>query len=459
MPHLTQELAQFIHQLRHHEIPTSGTVAVRRGISDYLGVMFAGRNEAVVQHALSMVTLTHNSGSANVLGDRGKASTADAAFVNAVAGHALDYDDTGLDGHPSVVLGPVVLAEAESLGCNWQSAVTAYIAGYETWADLIARDADKHHGKGWHPTAVFGVVACAAASAHLRQLNVAQTVNALGISASLASGLVVNFGSMTKPLQVGLAARNGIIACQLAQRGLTATHDALENPHGFLAALSPKGQVDLVRPCAAGQAWQIQLQGLNIKRYPVCYAVHRVIDACLSLLADVQGQVEQIELIHVHMGHLQAAMLRSSHPQNALDAKFSAQFAVACALSNGHVNLDDLEDANITQPHLQALMQLVQIHADKTQDPDDLLFSPCDELTIHFRNGVRLNSQPVSKPLGHAKHPIGNSELQEKFFDCAKRTMPLAEVAPWWSMCNAHETELIEWPVLKPVQDTGLIED
>ena len=100
MPHLTQELAQFIYQLRPNDIPTSGTATVRRGISDYMGVMFAGRNEPVVHHALSMVTLSNGSGIAHVLGDRGKASAADAAFVNAVAGHALDYDDTGLDGHP-----------------------------------------------------------------------------------------------------------------------------------------------------------------------------------------------------------------------------------------------------------------------------------------------------------------------------------------------------------------------
>jgi len=446
MPHLTQDLAHFIHQLRPDDIPKECTATVRRGISDYMGVMFAGRNEAVVHHALSMVTLTSGAGTANVLGNRGKASPADAAFVNTVAGHALDYDDTGLDGHPSVVLGPVVLAEAESLGRNWQSAVTAYVAGYEIWADLIGRDTDKHHGKGWHPTAVFGVVACAAASAHLRQLNAAQTANALGIAASLASGLVINFGSMTKPLQVGWAARNGIIACQLAQRGLTATDDALENPHGFLAALSPMGQVDLLRPTVAGHSWQIQLQGLNIKRYPVCYAVHRVIDACLSIHADVKNQMDQIGQINVHMGHHQAAMLRSSLPQNALDAKFSAQFAVACALSKGHVNLDDLEDANITQSHLQALMKLVQIHPVKTQDPDDLLFSPHDELTIHFRNGTQLNSPSVSKPLGHAKRPIGSTELQEKFFDCAKRTMPLSQVDAWWSMCNAQEMATISWP-------------
>lgn len=446
MPHLTQELAQFIHRLQPGDVPASAATTVRRGISDCMGVLFAGRNEPVVEHALSMVTLSDMPGTARVLGDRGHASAADAAFVNAVAAHALDYDDTGLDGHPSVVLAPVVLAQAQSLGRDWQSAVTAYVAGYEAWADLIGRDPDKHHGKGWHPTAVFGVVACAAASAHLRQLTPEQISHALGIAASLAGGLVANFGSMTKPLQVGWAARNGIIATQLAQQGVTASHDALESPRGFLAALSPQGQVDLERPCAAGRPWQIQLQGLNIKRYPVCYAAHRLIDATLSLQASVQSQLEFIEHIDVHIGHLQAAMLRSSRPQNGLDAKFSAEFAVACALSQGHVNLDDLDDANITQAHIQSLMQLVRVHPVTTQDPEDPLFSPYDQLTIHLSDGSSLISEPVSKALGHAQRPIGEAELHEKFLDCAQRTLTASQASQWWSSCNAPDKEPVAWP-------------
>ncbi len=446
MPHLTQELAQFIHQLQPGDVPASAVTTVRRGISDCMGVLFAGRNQPVVEHALSMVTLSNSPGTARVLGDRGHASAADAAFVNAVAAHALDYDDTGLDGHPSVVLTPVVLAQAQSLGQNWQSAITAYVAGYETWADLIGRDPDKHHGKGWHPTAVFGAVACAAASAHLRQLTQEQIGHALGIAASLAGGLVANFGSMTKPLQVGWAARNGIIASQLAQQGVSASQDALESPRGFLAALSPQGQVDLERPCGAGHPWQIQLQGLNIKRYPVCYAAHRLIDATLSLQAHMQHRHKSIEHIDVHIGHLQAGMLRSSSPQNGLDAKFSAEFAVACALTQGHVNLDDLNDANITQAHIQSLMQLVRIHPVTTQDPGDPLFSPHDQVVIHLRDGSSMSSEPVSKALGHAQRPIGEAELHEKFQDCSQRTLTPSQANQWWSSCNAPEKEPVRWP-------------
>src|SRR5262249_34000746 len=134
------------------------------------------------------------------------------ALVYGTAAHALDFDDTALSGHPSAILVPTILAEAQEVGADGEAMIVAYVVGYEVWAELIGRDKDQHHGKGWHPTAVFGAIAAAAASASLRKLNESQSANAIGIAASLASGVVANFGSMTKPFQVGHAAQSGITA-------------------------------------------------------------------------------------------------------------------------------------------------------------------------------------------------------------------------------------------------------
>src|SRR6185295_10232448 len=101
---------------------------------------------------------------------------------------------------------------------------------------LVGRDSDKLHSKGWHPTATVGTIAAAAAAARLARLDPAGTANALGISASMASGLVANFGSMTKPFQVARAVQNGIVAARLAAGGMTASPDALEHRSGFLHA-------------------------------------------------------------------------------------------------------------------------------------------------------------------------------------------------------------------------------
>src|SRR5690606_20984964 len=99
------------------------------------------------------------------------------------------------------------------------------------------------------------------------------------------------------------------------------------------AALSPAGRVDLDAACAAGAPWQIARQGLNIKRYPACYAAHRIIDAALSLRPRIAGRIDEIDTVTVHIGRLQAAMLRASRPGTPLDAKFSAEYTVACALA------------------------------------------------------------------------------------------------------------------------------
>jgi hypothetical protein len=144
------------------------------------------------------------------------------------------------------------------------------------WAELLAREPTPLHRKGWHPTTVLGTIAAAAACAKLCGLDAAGTSTAMAIAASMASGLVANFGTMTKSFQVGRAAQSGVVAARLAKAGLTASLDALEHPAGLLAALSPDGKAELDRAFIAAQKeWHIVRHGLNIKRYPICYATHR----------------------------------------------------------------------------------------------------------------------------------------------------------------------------------------
>src|SRR5262245_8188008 len=221
---LTRQLGERVASLRFEDIPAEALATVKRGMIDTVGLLFAGRGEPVVQFLLNSI---HDGEEASLLFTDRKAGSADAALVNATAAHALDYDDTGIDGHPSVVLAPVVLAEGERLGAAGKALIAAYVAGYEAWAELSSRDADKHHGKGWHPTAVFGTIAAAAAACSLARLSAPQTANALGLAASMAGGLVASFGTMVKPFQVGRAAQSGIQAARLAAAGMSAAPDAL----------------------------------------------------------------------------------------------------------------------------------------------------------------------------------------------------------------------------------------
>lgn len=420
---LTWNLAEFASSLEFKKIPAHAVETVKHGFIDCVGVMFAGRDEPVVG-ILREFVVSSPGGEATILYDKGQTTSPQAALLNAAAAHALDFDDTAIDGHPSVVLVPAVLAEGERLRSSGAELIAAYVAGYETWAELASRDADKHHAKGWHPSAVFGAVAAAAAGARLARLDAAHAAHAIAAAASMAGGLTANFGSMTKPLQVARAAQSGLFAARLAAKGLTASPDALEHRGGFLNAISPAGRVRLEGAIAAGRGWHILKHGLNIKRYPVCYALHRSIDGLLALGCGGKIIPEKIREIELSIGQFQAGMLRHSRPQTALDAKFSAEFAAASAVVAGRVGLAELRDEFVRSAPVQALFPRVKVTAVDDPDPDDPLFARSDAVRVTLADGTVLAGGPVRHAKGHARNPVGLDELRAKFMDCVGSALP-----------------------------------
>ncbi len=416
---LTRNLAEFAASLDFRKIPADAVATAKRGFIDCTGVMFAGREEPVVKVLRGTFSFPAGSDS-KILFDQGQTSSPEAALINATAGHALDYDDVAIDGHPSVVLVPAILAEGERLRASGAEMIAAYVAGYEVWGELASRDEDKYHAKGWHPSGVFGAIAAAAAGARLAKLDAGRTAHALAAAASMSAGLVANFGSMMKPLQVARAAQGGLIAARLAAKGFTASPDALEHRNGFLNAFSPAGRV---RTDGTLGEWHILKNGLNIKRYPVCYALHRSIDGLLGLGKFDIGKIKEIEL---SIGKLQAGMLRHSRPQNALDAKFSAEFAAASAVVAGRVGLAELSDDFVRSAPVQALFPKVRISPVDDPDADDPLFSRSDQVRVTLADGTVRSGEPVSRAKGHAHNPLGMDELRLKFNDCVAGALPAA---------------------------------
>jgi 2-methylcitrate dehydratase PrpD len=229
----------------------------------------------------------------------------------------------------------------------------------------------------------------------------------------MAAGLVANFGSMAKPFQVGRAAQSGVLAARLAAAGMTASEDALEHRNGFLAAVSPKGRFDAERGI---EPWHIVRYGINIKRYPVCYALHRAIDAALGLQIDSQS----IESVELRLGRHQAGMLRHSSPQNAPDAKFSAEFAMAAALLNRRLGFAELKDDFVRSEPVQALMRKVRVATTDEADPDEPLFAPFDVVSVQLSDGLVVTRESKRHARGHARDPLTLQELRAKFDDCTQ---------------------------------------
>ena len=322
-------------------------------------------------------------------------------------------------GHPSTVLVPALLAEGEALGASGRALIAAYVAGYEVWAELVSREPDHHHEKGWHPTGIFGSIAAAAAVAALKRLDAARATHAIALGASQAGGVMANFGTMTKPFHAGRAAHAGVIAARLAAAGFTASADALEHPQGFLAAVSPKGRVDRTSPPRGlGNTWRIPDEGLSIKQYPCCYCTHRAIDGMLGLVTAHGIKPESIKRINVSLSKTYATILRNHRPDTGLAAKFSMEFAMAAAVIARSVGLAELTNSFVRRPDVQALMSRVVLDPNENYGEGSLGGAVYDQVIVHLEDGVVLQGEQVRHARGHAKRPLTRDELARKFKGC-----------------------------------------
>jgi 2-methylcitrate dehydratase PrpD len=348
-------------------------------------------------------------------------SASDAALVNGVAGHVLDYDDVAIDGHPSAAMTPAILAEGWTIGASGRDALAAYVAGYEVWAALLEREPGALHERGFHPTCIWGTLSAAAACARLHRLGEERTTHAIGIAASLAAGLVANFGTMTKSLHAGRTAQAGVLAARLAKNGYTASPDVLEHQTGFLRAHSPSGQPDVSdTDLRLGRDWRLEKTGVNIKRYPLCYCAHRSIDAMLDLAGTHNLDPADVSAIHVTLGETQRLILRNRAPKNGLEAKFSLEFAMASALVARQVGLAQLTDAFVQRPDVVETMDKVEC---ATVPTPGAAFAESDTVAVRLASGEEITHDPVSNAKGSWQNPLSENEFRSKFMDCTEASL------------------------------------
>lgn len=445
MTGLTESLSGFVVNPGFHEFPDEAARIVKAGFIDTVATMIAGRNEPVVRIVRQFVAARNSAArEARIVLGPDMAASADAALINATASHALDYDDVAMCGHPSAVLVPAVLAEGEYLDASGADVLRAYLVGYEVWAELFSREQDPYHMKGWHPTSVLGTVGAAAAVAHLHRLSAGECRNALALAASMASGLVANFGTMTKPLHAGRAAACAIEAVRLAANGLTAAPDAIEHRAGYLAALSPQGRADRAGPASSlGKQLRILERGLSIKKYPMCYATHRVIDGVLDLVKAHDVKPGDVKEVHASVGVAQASVLRNHSPATGLEAKFSLEFAVASALVARKVGMQELTDGFVAQPRVCEAMAKVRTSTIDTRCPIEPVFSLTDRVAIELKDGRRLDSGEIRFARGNAKLPLKDEELRTKFLDCTSGARCLDAVTLYERLSKLGELDSV----------------
>ncbi|KRF22393.1 MmgE/PrpD family protein [Phycicoccus sp. Soil802] len=426
MGSLTADIGTFLADITYADLPPEVLPMVRDAFTDTIGVIMVGIDEPVAAIVRKALIPADSPAEARACLSGLLVGAPEAALVAGAIAHSLDYDDQSMSGHPSAVLVPAILAEAEVLGSDGQQMVTAYVAGYEVWCELWRRDRS-YHAKGWHPTSVFGAMASAAAGAVLHGLSAERASAAVSIAGSYAGGLFSNFGSMMKGYHAGLAARGGLEAARLAAAGMSAGHDAIENPQGFLMAYSTDRTPDLTSESKLGKDWYLPKHKLLIKLHPTCYFLHRSFNGTVKMLADRTISPDDVESVEVRMGRGQVTCLVYERPQTRWEAEFSGQYGIAAAVILGKMGVPELADEVVQRSDIQAFFPKVKLIAVDEYDERDPVFSPTESVTMTLRSGEVIESGPISTIPGHANDPLSTEQLWGKFRECTLKTHSEAE--------------------------------
>ncbi|MGY8990591.1 MAG: MmgE/PrpD family protein [Rhodospirillales bacterium] len=437
---IAQDLASRVSAMKYEDFPDEAVRWAKIAIADTIGVGLAGAVEDTVKIPERVLGVAQSAGQiagiSLVWGRSYRTRALDAALINGTAAHAFDFDDcsNSLGGHPSAPIVPVALAIGEEIGSTGREYVEAYIAGFEA-ENRIARGVHMHHyKKGWHPTATLGIFGAIAACGRLLKLDDATLATAFAIGVSEAAGVKANFGTMTKPLHVGLTGRNGLFACLMAKEGFTASMEAFEHKQGYLEVFNGAGTYDVSKIL---DGWCAPLDliepGVMIKQYPCCGSTHMAIDAAIALHDKHKLTVEQIEKIEVITHENRLEHTNKPDPLGELAAKFSVQYVVCRGLIDGKVVLGNFENEAYMDKGMRALLPKVSAtsHAD-----DDYTGT----VTVTLKDGTQL-TETAWVPFGRGpKNPMSADELKAKFVDCALRALPAEAVerlhAALWDLEN-----------------------
>jgi 2-methylcitrate dehydratase PrpD len=392
---------------------------------DTLASMLAGAKEDVVLRLIPFAIEQTGRAEASIIGYPARVGLPAGALVNGTMAHACDFDDSSwtMWGHPSAPVLPAALAVAERENLSGISFLTGFAAGLEVEKVLGLGCQPEHYQRGYHPTGSLGVFGAAAAAAKMLGLNINQTQMAFGLAVSRAASVRGNFGTMTKPLHVGFASRDGLEAGLLAEKGITSNPAAFEGHMGFFQVLAPDhGDVERLAD-SLGHPFEVLSPGLSPKLYPSCSEGHAAVDAILEMR--VEG-LKPSDVRRIRCGVTPAAKgnLVYTNPVTPLQAKFSQEYCLAAALVRGKLSLAEFDADAVNDAAIKGLMARIEVsvHPDLS-GADSVTFSSPAIVEVET-NGGKVFKKLIREMRGHPKNPLSPSDVEAKFVDCAARILP-----------------------------------
>ncbi len=411
-----ERIARFIVETKDKEVPREALRTARDAAFDCVGVALAGAAQPLGKMIREVTREEGGNPEATVIGGGLRTSTTMAALANGTLAHALDYDDMGGFGHPSVVLLPPALALGEKLGASGRDILDAYVIGFEVAANLSAASHYVQTERGFHSTAFFGTMGATAAAARLLKLDVEQTVMALGIAGSMPAGVVQNFGTMVKPLHAGMASRNGVLAALLAKKGYMGTDRIFESKLGFFSTYVGEGNYDLDKAVnGLGHPFRLQ-DTLVIKKYPCCGTNHSALDSILSLMREENLSFEDVVQVTVEGLPYLSHVLLYPQPTQGINGKFSIHYNVAAAILDGKVEIDSHSDQMLRRPRVKEALEKVHVEVQSRWDPGYTAAPTETPVTMRLKDG-RVLTRSTNRHAMHGtpKDPLSRDELVGKF--------------------------------------------
>lgn len=427
---MTAQAIGFIERMAYSDLPDEALAIGRRCMVDTVGLYLAGSQEPSVRILIKDALAQGGRPDAPLPGAGAtRVPAALAARVWGTSGHAHDWDDTqvshdpahiyGLLTHPSVPPLTAALIVASELGnVDGRDVMLAFQVGFEVECKIAEWMKPHHYRRGHHTSGTVGTFGAAAAAGKLLGLRGEKLAHALGLAASFAAGIRVNFGTMTKPLHVGRACENGVTAAMLAAQGFQADPAALDGPWGFFSVMA-EGFDEEKAKSGFGSPLTIVSPGVSIKPYPSGILTHQSMDAMLKLVLDNDLKPQEVERIRFFAGKNIIEPIRYPIARNHLQAKFSMPALLSMIVLCRRASHHEFEDAFVAGEAMQDL----QARTDVINDPEidaqgyDKIRSRIEVTTTDGRNLVQWADERYR---GGPSNPINDQGLAAKFRMCAE---------------------------------------
>jgi hypothetical protein len=406
---VTKWLAQFVANSQWKDIPLSVRHEAKRAILNIIGCILGGCRDDVTGRALSVLDTFSGVREATVMGRSKKLDVLSAAYINAVSSNVLDFDDTHPRTviHPTAPVAPALLALAERQRLSGPQLLHAFVLGVEVECRIGNSVTPWHYKHGFHITSTCGVFGSAAATAKILGLDSNQTAWALGNAATQASGLIESITSMSKSINTGSAARNGMFAAFLAECGFQSPDSAIEGRFGFGNVMCENPNFSEITD-RLGETWELMQNAY--KPYPTGVVLHPVIDACLELRDRHAIDSDCIDRIEVTGNPLLCDRADRPTPKLGREAKLSVHHSCAVAFIHGAAGQSQFSDSCVNDPAVITLRDKVVLNEDAAVSVGSAF------VTVHMNSGV-VHTEHLLHMRGSAQRPMSDADLEGKFRD------------------------------------------